>query len=503
MAIFHLDTYAITNQSGIGSGVAAAAYRSGTALRQFSTLSGDARTLKRLRKAGADRSPLHDYTKRHGVVSAELIFPEGQPPGSRADREEFWNHAESINTRKNSRVAREFRVALPHEMSTEQRRALVLDIAQQLVDQFQCVADVAVHLPSLNGDQRGHHAHIMTTTNKWEDGALGKKTDLELSNRQCAERDIPYPREQIIKIRQMVEKTTNKHLAAAGLSVRVDCRSLRNQNVPIRPCKSVSLAEHHIKLRGAANDNQTDQDSAISNKLIGTNVEFLRSNPSWITERCRTCDGELNAEWVTTSLSRYVPHEHKEYEGLMQFIMADGEILEATVADAAAGLDTDNPLAHTPSSAMSAPTLAAPRTGYSVAETRPNSAVDEQAIFDSIERTIYGLSSLSLMVLQGLRDDPKLATKSYIEALIAQFAECFTPDHLADQLDLIVALREVVPSQEAIKSLNISGELRRISKAIIAVSVVIEEAIKICPDELPEFAQDVEPNLCSTQRFAA
>jgi hypothetical protein len=61
-------------------------------------------------------------------------------------------------------VAREIRVALPAELDHGQRVELVRDFCQrQFVDRGM-VADIALHAPGREGDDRNHHAHILLTT---------------------------------------------------------------------------------------------------------------------------------------------------------------------------------------------------------------------------------------------------------------------------------------------------------------------------------------------------
>ena len=63
----------------------------------------------------------HDYTAKQGVEHAEIVLPEGVHAEWARDRSDLWNAAEFAETRKDARVAREFEIALPHELSAEQR----------------------------------------------------------------------------------------------------------------------------------------------------------------------------------------------------------------------------------------------------------------------------------------------------------------------------------------------------------------------------------------------
>ena len=111
VAIFHLSVKTISRSAGRSS-TAAAAYRAGVEIT-------DERT-----------GEIHDYRRKAGVESAELFLPDGAPEWA-TDRAKLWNAAEQSEKRKNSTVAREFEVALPSELSADQRRKLAHDFARR------------------------------------------------------------------------------------------------------------------------------------------------------------------------------------------------------------------------------------------------------------------------------------------------------------------------------------------------------------------------------------
>ena len=57
----------------------------------------------------------------------------------------------------------QWEIALPAELDVEDRQDLAFRFASDLVDRYGVVADVAIHAPHRDGDQRNHHAHILTT----------------------------------------------------------------------------------------------------------------------------------------------------------------------------------------------------------------------------------------------------------------------------------------------------------------------------------------------------
>ena len=158
MAIYLLGVSTISRAQG-RSATAAAAYRAAMRIED--------------RRTGL----AFDYAARTGVDHTEIIAPDHAPDWA-SDRSELWNRVEEAETRKNSRVAREVRVALPHELTHAQRLDLVRGFAQdQFVDRGM-VADIALHAPGREGDERNHHAHILLTTREIDaNGFTAKRRD--------------------------------------------------------------------------------------------------------------------------------------------------------------------------------------------------------------------------------------------------------------------------------------------------------------------------------------
>ena len=203
MAIYHLSVKTISRSAG-RSATAAAAYRAGVEIT-------DERT-----------GEIHDYTRKGGVESAALILPDNAPEWAR-DRAQLWNAAEQAEKRKNSTVAREFEIALHAELSPEQREKLAHDFARELVKRHGCAADVAIHAPGKEGDNRNHHAHILLTTRRLEPDGFGEKTR-ELDDQKTGKVIVTEWRERFATLQ-------NERLREAGHSVQVDHRSLEAQGI--------------------------------------------------------------------------------------------------------------------------------------------------------------------------------------------------------------------------------------------------------------------------------
>ena len=117
----------------------------------------------------------HDYTKKQGLVWQQIFLPE-YAPQEWQDREKLWNAVEEVETAKDSRLAREFVVALPIELNREQQIELLQDfIREQFVADGMC-ADAAIH----DTDGRNPHAHILLTVRSLdEQGHWQYKTEKE------------------------------------------------------------------------------------------------------------------------------------------------------------------------------------------------------------------------------------------------------------------------------------------------------------------------------------
>ena len=160
-----------------------------------------------------------DYAARGGVDHTEILAPDHAPDWVR-DRSELWNRVEESETRKNSQVAREVRVALPDELTHAQRVALVRDYAQaQFVDRGM-VADIALHAPGRVGDERNHHAHILLTTREIDAEGSVPGGGFTTKNRDWNKVEV------LEGWREAWARDSNAALERAGIEDRVDHRTL-------------------------------------------------------------------------------------------------------------------------------------------------------------------------------------------------------------------------------------------------------------------------------------
>jgi hypothetical protein len=230
MASYHLSVKTIKRSAG-RSATAAAAYRSASVIE-------------------CDREGrMHDYTAKRGVEACFILAPADAPDWVQ-DRAALWNAAEARETRSNSVTAREWELALPSELSDAARIDIARAFAVQLVERYGVAADVAIHAPHREGDQRNHHAHILTTTRVLSAEGLTDKTRVL----DAASTGGP----EIEAMRGYWAELQNRALELAGQEERVDHRSLEVQREEALSLGDVLKAEEldrepELKLGPAAN----------------------------------------------------------------------------------------------------------------------------------------------------------------------------------------------------------------------------------------------------------
>ncbi|AXA29033.1 TPA: MobQ family relaxase [Klebsiella variicola subsp. variicola] len=199
MAIFHMSAQTITRSKGHSS-VAAAAYRHGEKLTDEHT------------------GEIHDYSKKKGISDSVILIPES------ADRNflkpaYLWNTIEKSEKRKDAQLAREFNIALPVEMTDEQKKALAKDFCQEHFVKNGMIADIAFH--KLNSDNP--HFHVMLTTRRLTPDGAGFGQKVREWN----------SKEQLQEWRKNWADTANEHMQKAGIDARIDHRSLKEQKAEL------------------------------------------------------------------------------------------------------------------------------------------------------------------------------------------------------------------------------------------------------------------------------
>ena len=321
MAIYHLEAKVVSRGTG-RSAVAASAYLS------CSKILNDYDGVQ------------HDYTRKKGLVWQEIFLPEFAPSEWK-ERGVLWNAVEENEKTKDSRLAREFVVALPIEQNETQWEKLLSDfISGTFVADGMC-ADVAIHDPYPPG--HNPHAHIMLTvrpldekgnwqyktqkeylcvkngeeqgftadefktaqTEGWEKQyqyKVGKKKvymTASAAEEKGYERVSKYPKstkygrqnpiaerwnseEQLVLWRAAWADVTNRHLEAAGHEERIDHRSHADLGLTEQPTIHEGVVARALERKGIVSDRcelnrQIKADNALLRELKTTVKKLMQA----------------------------------------------------------------------------------------------------------------------------------------------------------------------------------------------------------------------------------
>jgi len=236
MAVYFLNIKTFGRANG-SSAASAAAYRAGERIR-------DERTGK-----------TYDHSERRDVMHKEIVLPSKFADDDMAwaqDRAILWNAAESVEIRKNARVAREYLVALPVELSPHQRVGLVRGFSQELSDRYGFAVDFAIHAPRdfPGSDPRNFHAHLLATTREVTLSGLGAKTTLEMNDGNRRNMGLEPVINELLHVRARWATVTNEAMQEAHIATRIDHRSLDTQGIDREPRPQIPRAAFEMERHG-------------------------------------------------------------------------------------------------------------------------------------------------------------------------------------------------------------------------------------------------------------
>lgn len=206
----------------------------GQALEHSRYISREGKYLKKVKKDDL-------VTAQHGNL----------PSWAQGDPRELWKQADK-NERKNGAVYREYEIALPRELTTDQQLALVKDVIAQTITpkpyQF------AIHRPKAAlGEGSNDHVHIMFSDRIPDEIPRQPEMHFRRYNPTHPERggcrkdsggrsrgDL---KAEVQQFRSTVAELTNKHLERHGHSARVDHRSNKDRGLAEVPGKHLGQAK--------------------------------------------------------------------------------------------------------------------------------------------------------------------------------------------------------------------------------------------------------------------
>lgn len=302
MAIYHCSIKNISRGSG-KSAVASASYRAGEKLENLET------------------GLIHDYTRKKEIAYSEIFLCKNAPKEYQ-DRGTLWNAVEQIEKQSKARLAREWEVALPNELTLEQSKELVKGFAQSLVDEGMCV-DVNIHWKEGN-----HHAHIMGTVRainekgQWAPKTkkvycrdvygekiplIDKKTGLQKVDKQnrkqwkCYKDDYTdwNKREKVEEWRSRWAEHCNIALEKAQSVDRVDHRSYAAQGKEILPTIHEGYIARKIEANGGISERcEINREIRGKNYLIQKFIYEIQLLTKQITDLTKQKGEEINERFA-------------------------------------------------------------------------------------------------------------------------------------------------------------------------------------------------------------
>jgi Ti-type conjugative transfer relaxase TraA len=294
MAIYHLSVKIIKRGSG-RSVVAAAAYRAAQSL------------------AEAQTGQTHDYSRKVGVEHSEILTPEAAPNWMR-DRLALWNGVEAAEKRRDAQLAREVEIGLPIELDNDSQVSLVRQFVRRAFVSKGMVADFSIH----RDDPNNPHVHILLTMREVSQNGFGLK------------QRIWNERAQLLIWRRGWEEVTNEHLAQAGLAVRIDHRSLKDQGLSLAPGRKIGV--------GLERQRSLELPHHVADR-IAEQREIAHENGQRILEDPTVALKSLTHTQATFSKQDIAKFLHTRTEGAEQFQSA---LLKVTTSPELVSLGVDD-----------------------------------------------------------------------------------------------------------------------------------------------------------------
>lgn len=261
MAQYHFHASILKRSDG-RSAIASAAYQAGE--RIYDTRLGEA----------------FDYRRRSGVLYTEILTPENAPDWMR-DRYELWNGVEKSEKRKDSQLARSIDISLMCELSFEKNLELIRTFVKEKWVDKGMLADMAIHAPGYDSDDRNIHVHILLTMRDIRPDGFGPK------QRQW---NTKY---EFNEWREAWADHANRMLEREGFDERIDHRSLKDQGIDREPTIHIGPAGKEMDDRGDHSDRaQKNRDI----EAVNDNLELLKNQLTESEKRLAELRQQLAAE---------------------------------------------------------------------------------------------------------------------------------------------------------------------------------------------------------------
>ncbi|MFJ5333069.1 MobQ family relaxase [Pectobacterium versatile] len=195
MAIFHLEFKIVKRSEGMSS-CRKAAYHNRSRITNDRT------------------GNTYDFSHRTDLFHHQILAPVSAPAHIIESSTALWNEVEKVERQKDGQTARYFDVAIPCELTHDDKIKLVVEYCQKNFVDKGMIADIAFH--DLDGNNP--HAHVMLTLKPINTNGFGKK-----------ERSW-NDKKNVILWRESWSVIANRYLTAAGSNECIDHRSIDSQH---------------------------------------------------------------------------------------------------------------------------------------------------------------------------------------------------------------------------------------------------------------------------------
>lgn len=282
MALYHFHVTQIKRSEG-RTAVASAAYRAGEKLHNL----WDGET--------------HDYTKKDGVILAEIMLPEYAPKRF-FDRSTLWNEVEQVEKNYNAQLAYSFDMALQNEFSLEENIELAKEFVQKYFVSDGMIADLAIHKPDRDeGGISNPHFHVLVPIRPLNaDGTWGAKQHREYhldeeGNRIKKENGrwefdaVPTTNwgkpETLDMWRQAWADMVNDKFREKGLDCRIDHRSYVEQGLDLIPTVHEGPQICKMEKKGIRTEKgELNRWIKATNRMIRSMRATIAALKEWIAE---------------------------------------------------------------------------------------------------------------------------------------------------------------------------------------------------------------------------
>jgi hypothetical protein len=139
-----------------------------------------------------------------------------------------------------------FVIALPHELTLEQARRAVQDWVRDNFTRKGLIADVTIHAPSADGDERNMHAHVMVVMRKLDGSEFVRTKERFDTYSEKAE----AKKAELEAVRESWARIGNRHLERYGFEPTLDHRTLEAQGLQREPTVHMEKSATAIEREG-------------------------------------------------------------------------------------------------------------------------------------------------------------------------------------------------------------------------------------------------------------